>query len=437
MSKLITKGKVYIDGKWQNVNIFIKDGRFAYIGNDLMEAEEVIDAEGLKIIPGLIDPHVHFALYCGTVTSVDDFVSGSRSAAYGGVTTIVDFLDPTRNAEELEQSFHERLALAQECNVDYHFHSCIREPNGDLEQYVLKMKKLGMNTIKLFTTYSETHRRTYDKDIIELLKLTKKYNFLVTAHIENDELVTLKPEYACTYISEARPSVCEISEALKLASFAKQTNGYLYMVHCSSGETLYQLIEQYGDILSKHFFVESCPQYFAFNKEVLRTEQGYLYTFAPPLRSKREQDLLIENIDYVNTIGTDHCAFMLEDKKNHPSLVGHPLGIGGIESSFLVLHNMFGDKIIDKMSANVADLEGFSHKGRIALGKDADLVFIKDVPEYPIGKPHGTCDYSIYEGIKVKEKIVHTMLRGKFILKDEEFLGGKGELINCDKEVKF
>ena len=437
MSKLITKGKVYIDGKWQNVNIFIKDGRFAYIGNDLMEAEEVIDAEGLKIIPGLIDPHVHFALYCGTVTSVDDFVSGSRSAAYGGVTTIVDFLDPTRNAEELEQSFHERLALAQECNVDYHFHSCIREPNGDLEQYVLKMKKLGMNTIKLFTTYSETHRRTYDKDIIELLKLTKKYNFLVTAHIENDELVTLKPEYACTYISEARPSVCEISEALKLASFAKQTNGYLYMVHCSSGETLYQLIEQYGDILSKHFFVESCPQYFAFNKEVLRTEQGYLYTFAPPLRSKREQDLLIENIDYVNTIGTDHCAFMLEDKKNHPSLVGHPLGIGGIESSFLVLHNMFGDKIIDKMSANVADLEGFSHKGRIALGKDADLVFIKDVPEYPIEKPHGTCDYSIYEGIKVKEKIVHTMLRGKFILKDEEFLGGKGELINCDKEVKF
>ena len=437
MSKLITKGKVYIDGKWQNVNIFIKDGRFAYIGNELMEAEEVIDAEGLKIIPGLIDPHVHFALYCGTVTSVDDFVSGSRSAAYGGVTTIVDFLDPTRNAEELEQSFHERLALAQECNVDYHFHSCIREPNGDLEQYVLKMKKLGMNTIKLFTTYSETHRRTYDKDIIELLKLTKKYNFLVTAHIENDELVTLKPEYACTYISETRPSVCEISEALKLASFAKQTNGYLYMVHCSSGETLYQLIEQYGDILSKHFFVESCPQYFAFNKEVLSTEQGYLYTFAPPLRSKREQDLLIENIDYVNTIGTDHCAFMLEDKKNHPSLVGHPLGIGGIESSFLVLHNMFGDKIIDKMTANVADLEGFSHKGRIALGKDADLVFFKDVPEYPIGKPHGTCDYSIYEGIKVKEKIVHTMLRGKFILKDEEFFGGKGELINCDKEVKF
>ena len=437
MSKLIKNGKAFIEGKWQEVNILVQDGRFAYIGNEEKQADEIIDASGLKIIPGIIDPHVHFALYCGTVTSVDDFISGSRSAAYGGVTTIIDFLDPTRNARKLERSFYDRLELAKGCHVDYHFHACIKEPDADLEQYVLMMKHLGMNTIKLFTTYSETHRRTYDKDIIKLLELTKKYYFLVTAHIENDELVSLKPEYSCTYIAEARPSECEISEALKLAGFAKETNGYLYMVHCSSGETLNRLVTQYGDILGKHFFVESCPQYFSFNKEVLNSEQGYLYTFAPPLRSKEEQELLIKNIDYVNTIGTDHCSFMSEDKKNHPSLVGHPLGIGGIESSFLVMHKLFGDKIIDKMTANIADLEGFSQKGRIALGKDADLAFIKEVSEYPIGKPHGTCDYSIYEGIKVKEKIVHTMLRGEFILRDEKFLGGKGELINCDKEVKF
>ena len=437
MKKLIKNGKVYIDDKWQDVNILVDGEHFAYIGKEEKEADEVIDASGLKIIPGLIDPHVHFALYCGTITSVDDFEAGSKCAAYGGITTIIDFLDPTRNARKLERSFYDRLTLAKNCHVDYHFHACIKEPDADLEQYVLMMKSLGMNTIKLFTTYSETRRRTYDKDIIELLKLTKKYNFLVTAHIENDELVSLKPEYACTYISEARPSECEYTEALKLAGFAKETQGYLYMVHCSSGETLQRLINQYGDILGKHFFVESCPQYFAFNKEVLNSEKGYLYTFAPPLRSKEEQELLIKNFAYVNTIGTDHCSFMSEDKKNHPSLVGHPLGIGGIESSFLIMHKLFGDEVIDKMSKNLADLEGFSQKGRIFTGKDADLAFIQEVEEYPIGKPHGTCDYSIYEGIKVKERIIHTMLRGKFILKDGEFLGGKGELLNCDKEVKF
>ena len=437
MTKFIKNGKVYIDNKWQDVNIYIDGEKIAYVGESILPADEIIDATGLKIIPGIIDPHVHFALYCGTVTSVDDFIDGSRSAAFGGVTTIIDFLDPTRNARKLERSFYDRLRLAKGCHVDYHFHACIKEPDSDLEQYVLMMKQLGMNTIKLFTTYSETRRRTYDPDIKKLLELTKKYNFLVTAHIENDEMVSLKPEYPCTYISEARPSECEYTEVLKLAGFAKETKGYLYMVHCSSGETLQKLITQYKSILGKHFFVESCPQYFAFNKEVLETEKGYLYTFAPPLRSKKEQHLLIKNINYVNTIGTDHCAFMEADKASHPYLVGHPLGIGGIESSFVVMHKLFGDQIIDKMTKNIADLEGFSQKGRIIEGKDADLAFIKEVDEYPIGKPHGKCDYSIYEGIKVKEKIVHTMLRGQFILKDEVFLGGKGELINCDKEVRF
>ena len=221
MTKLIKNGSVYINKQWHVVNILIDGERFAYIGNEEKQADEVIDAKGLKIIPGLIDPHVHFALNCGTVTSVDDFISGSRCAAYGGVTTIIDFLDPTRNARKLQRSFYDRLALAKGCNVDYHFHACIKEPDSDLEQYVLMMKSLGMNTIKLFTTYSETRRRTYDKDIIELLKLSKKYNFLVCAHIENDELVTLKPEYKCTDISEARPSVSETTEVLKLADFAK------------------------------------------------------------------------------------------------------------------------------------------------------------------------------------------------------------------------
>ena len=206
------------------------------------------------------------------------------------------------------------------------------------------------------------------------------------------------------------------------------------MVHLSSGETLKQLIAQYGDILGKHFFIESCPQYFMFNKDILKTENGCLYTFAPPLRSKEEQELLINNFNYVNTIGTDHCSFMRNDKLSHPSLVGHPLGIGGIESSFLVMHKLFGDAVIDKMTSNLADLERLPQKGRIAVGKDADLVFVKDVHQYSIGKPHGTSDYSVYEGIEVKEEIVHTMLRGNFVLKDKQFLGAKGELLNCSKE---
>ena len=431
---LITNALLFINNKWEKHHLGIVDERIAYIGDELLDAKEVYDASKYKIIPGLIDPHVHFSLDCGTVTSVDDFVSGSKSAAYGGVTTFIDFLDPARNARTEEKKFYERLPLAKASNVDYHFHGCIKEPDGDLEEFVLKVKALGMKTIKLFTTYSETRRRTYDKDIITLLKLSKKYNILIEAHIENDEMIVHDDSLKCIDISEARNSESETIEALKLAEYAKTTGGNLYMVHCSSGATLSKFVEQYKDILGKNLFVESCPQYFVFDKDILKGENGCLFTFAPPLRSKEEKELLGKNIDYVSCIGTDHCAFMSEDKKSHPLLKGHPLGIGGIESSFLVMHKLFGDKIINKMSKNVAELQGFPQKGEIIVGKDADLVFIEDCEKYALGKPHATSDYSIYEGIELNERIVSTMLRGKFVLKEGNFLGGKGQLLNCKED---
>ncbi|HNX16545.1 MAG TPA: amidohydrolase family protein [Bacilli bacterium] len=429
---LIKNGIIYIDGAWKKSNIGVKDEKIVYVGTEEPSAKECFDAQGLKVIPGLIDPHVHFSLDCGTIVSVDDFSSGTRSAAYGGVTTIIDFLDPARNAKTLEKLFYERLQLAKYSHVDYHLHGCVKEPDGDLEEFVLKMKSLGMNTIKLFTTYSETRRRTYDRDIYNLLKLSKKHDFLVECHIEKDDLIKHDNAFLCTDIAKARPSECELIETLKLAGFVRETGGFLYMVHCSSGKTLQALIDQYSDILGKNFFVESCPQYFLFNSSALSQPDGCLFTFAPPLRSKSEQELLIKNISHIDTIGTDHCSFNVADKKSHPLLAGHPFGIGGIETSFLLLHKLFGDQIIDKMSKNTAKIQHLSQKGIISLGKDADLVFLKEVPPYKIGKPHGNADYSIYENLEVSEIVHATMLRGRFILKDGVFIPAKGELINCD-----
>lgn len=429
---LIINGRVYIDGSFKQLNIGVKDEKIAYLGVEKPESKEIYDAGGKRVIPGLIDPHVHFELFCGTVTSRDDFDSGSRSAIYGGVTTIIDFLDPTRNAKELEDSFYERKALAAKCGVDYHFHACIREPNGDLREYVLKMKELGMNTIKLFTTYSETHRRTYDKDIIELLKLSKEYDFLVCAHIENDEMINRDSNLLCTDISKARNSESETSEALKLCKYAVETDGHLYMVHCSSGYTLSRIVKEYGKYLGKNIFVESCPQYFALNKDALKGTNGYLYTFAPPLRSEEERRLMIENFNSVSTIGTDHCSFTSSDKKNHPLLAGHPLGIGGIENAYVVMQKLVGDRIIDKMSKNTAKIEKLSSKGAIKIGNDADLMIIED-KENVIGKPHGNVDYSVYENMSVNQEIVATILRGKFALKDGKYIKQVGRLLNCDK----
>lgn len=429
-SLFIKNGLVFLDGQWVKTNIGIEDEKITYIGEGVFDAKECVDLSGLKVLPGLIDPHVHFELNCGRLTSVDDFYYGSVAAIYGGVTTIVDFLDPTRNAKELEESYYARLALAKKSNVDYHFHACIKDPNGDLEEYVKTVKRLGMRTIKLFTTYSDTGRRTYDKDIIKLLELSKKYNILITAHIENDEMIEIKSEYTYKDLPVSRPSLSETSEALKLAEFAKKTGGYLYMVHCSSGETLKELTLKYHDILNKNLFIESCPQYFVFANEVLNDENGKLFTFAPPLRSERERQLMHAYFDSICSIGTDHCSFMKKDK-DWPTLAGFPLGVGGIEHSFSIMYRRFDEKVIDKMSKNVALIQHFKHKGSIEIGKDADIAIFKEMDNYREHEDHGKCDHSIYQGVLGSGEFVSTIIRGKFVMKDRKLIGGTGKEIRC------
>lgn len=432
-SKSFINGKIFRNGKWELANLSLMGEKIAYIGKDKKEAKEIIDCEGLLILPGLIDPHVHFELNCGKYTSIDDFYYGSVCAAYGGVTTIVDFLDPTSNAAELEKSYYERIELAKKSLVDYHMHACIKMPNGSLEEYVKMVKKLGMKTIKLFTTYSDTGRRTYDEDIIELLKLSKKYDVMILAHIEADDMISIKPSFTYKDLPLSRPGFSETLEALKLASYVKKYGGYLYMVHCSSGETLRHLKDEYSDIIGKHLFIESCPQYFVFNNEVLEDENGKLFTFAPPLRSERERQLLVANFDYIDTIGTDHCAF-LSELKNHPTLAGFPLGVGGIEHSFSLMYRRFDEKVIDKMSKNVAKLEDFPNKGSIEVDKDADISIFKVIDNYRIHENHGKCDYSIYDEVLASGEFVHTLVRGEFVLKDRKIIPHQGKEIICGEK---
>ena len=428
---LLVNGFAYIDGRYQKVNIGVTGEFISYIGKDTPAALKVVDVHHNRILPGFIDPHVHFALYCGTVTSRDDFYYGSKTAAYGGVTTIVDFLDPSRNAKELVETYNRRLLEARRCNIDYHFHACIREPDGDLEEYVLKMKELGINTVKLFTTYSETHRETEDKDIRKLLKLSRKYKFLVCAHIEKDSLIKHDDNLTYKDLPEARSSEAETIEAMKLCEMAVKTKGKLYMVHCSSGNTLESIVTTYGKYIGKYIFIESCPQYFVFNKEVLNKPDGYKYTFAPPLRSENERRKLCRYYSYLASIGTDHCSFNLEDKESHPALNGHPLGVGGIETSFLTMYEMFGDSVIEKMCQNTAKIQRFKHKNGIKVKNYADLVIMSSDPQI-VAKPHGAADYSIYEGMHLSNTIVSTISRGKFVVMNGKFYPRKGHLVKCE-----
>jgi len=424
----IMNGKLYINGHWENRNLYVKNGKIALIGDEFLDATHVLDADGLEVLPGVIDPHVHFELDLGKIKSVDDFYHGSVAAAYGGVTSIVDFLDPAANAEELQAAFDKRMALAKKSVVDFRLHACIKNPNGDLEEFVKKMKSLDLHTLKLFTTYSNSGRRTYDADIVRLLKLSKKYNFLLLAHVENDDLIRLDKDFTYQDLPISRSSEAERSEAFKLAELVRVNGGKLYMVHLSDGRTLEALIEKYDDILNKRFYVESCPQYFTFTNDELQREDGYLYTFAPPLRDFVGRKLLFDNQKRIDTIGTDHCAFNVADKKGK-LLSDMPLGIGGIEHSFTIMRHHLGDAVIDKMTTNIARIQGLNAKGELKVGNDADLFLFKPEPRSVILDKHGKADYSLYIGQPSHGRVISTMVRGHFIIKDGVFLGGQGQWI--------
>lgn len=426
----VQNGLIYQMGSFSKANIYISDGIIKKITKEIHLAKEIYDAKGNYVLPGFIDPHVHFDLKINNgKSSADDFQSGSIAAAYGGITTVIDFLDPVKNVEEMKIAYDRRLFEARNSVIDYGFHSTIANFDDDEGYFVEEIKKRGMCSIKFFTSYSSTNRKTHLKTISKLLKKSEIDNVLLLSHSENDELIT-EGKYPVSSHEENRPSSSEIIEALSLAEMLHIYGGRLYLVHVSSGQTIERLKKLYSEILGNKLFIESCPQYFYLDKDNYLNENGCLYTMAPPLRSKEEIELLKDNIDLVNTIGTDHCPFMAIEKEQN-SLDKIPMGVGGVEHSFNLMYTLFGEKIIDKFTVNVAKLHGlYPNKGIIAEGSHGDLVIFNPNEEFEIDKSHSKSDYDIYRGTKVKGRILTTICGGRIIIKDGKYLGkGSGKYV--------
>jgi dihydropyrimidinase len=331
------------------------------------------------------------------------------------------------NASDLEKAYYKRLEEAKDSVIDYKFHATLKNPAGNIPEIVDKMLELGITSVKVFTTYSDSNRRTYDNEIIELLKFSKVHQFTVLVHAENDDLIQPPMQHKYAYLPEARPTISETSEVLKLAEYVRTYGGLMYIVHVSSGETVKALIEQYDDILHKSLFIESCPHYFLFDNNVLKTKSGYLYTMAPPLRSKDESALLRNLFTHIDTIGTDHCPFSAEEK-DQKYLKDMPLGIGSVEHSLEVMYSMYGLDPLQKMTSNVARIHHLPNKGMIKVGYDADLV-ITDSGFFDIDKDHSKSNYNVYQNYETVIRVISTLSHGKFVIKDRKLVGEKGHFI--------
>lgn len=430
----IMNGELYVEGELIKKHLYINKDHIVAMNTLKQPCKDTYDATGMWVLPGLIDPHVHFELG-DHFKSVDDFSSGSISAAYGGITTFIDFLDPISKASDLRTALSRRYQLAKRSMTDYSFHVTVKNPVGEVDGIIEEMKHYGMNSIKLFTTYSDSDRRTYDSEIIELLERSAEEGFIVLVHTEKDEMIDLRDSFEVKDLPVSRPKEAELTQALELARMVETTGGRLYMVHLSHGDTLMALTEKYPELMGSRFKVESCPQYLYLDDSLYDTEEGYLYTLAPPLREKASVDTLRQNMDKIQTIGTDHCPFMKGNKAGKP-LNRIPMGIGGVEHSFDLMYSLIGLEAVEKMATNPAKIFGlYPKKGSLKLGSDADIMIYDPNGAHVIGEDNSLADYSVYEGIEVKGQVVSTLCKGQFVVKDRALvIGSVGHFVKTRKD---
>lgn len=434
----IINGRVYIDGKFVETNVYIKSGTIEKIDAGIFDCEKILDAEGKLVLPGFIDPHVHFSLDFGEFGSRDDFSSGSRAAAFGGVTTYLDFTKPIFSHDEAIEAIRERKKEAEKSCVDYSLHLTLGNFSGDVDELVNTCRKEGIGSIKVFTAYSESNRRC-SYEVIE--KILEK-EILLMSHSEKDELVSPQWDEVATY-EESRPVKAEMTSVEKLCSImegielgmdsendgTKIRKGRLYIVHVSSGSTVEMVRDDFGTFFNKDIFLESCPHYFTLSSDFYSREDGRLYLMAPPLRDREEVEKLKNNIDFLSTVGTDHCPFMKEEKLKYERADRVPKGIGGIEYSFSLMYTLFGEKIIPKFTSAPAEIFGLVKKGRIEEGFDGDIAVYDENISRAIDSGVSKCDYSVYENMKTRGKVVTTISRGRIIMDKGIFYGGRGKFL--------
>lgn len=437
MDLAVVNGLVYREGRFENSSVFIKDGVIKAIGGVSLKANTTYDAKGKWVLPGLIDPHVHFHLGVGDTLSRDDFFTGSVLAAYGGVTTFIDFLDPASGLSEMESALARRVGEAANCNVDYSFHPTIKGYEDSLEELGHFVVAQGMPSIKMFTTYRSSGRQTTDALLAGLCRESERSRFSILIHAENDEMIDESPDAPVADHGLRRPPLSEISEVVKLAQIFEYAGGYGYIVHTNCGTTIEKVKEGFPRLVADgRFLFESCPHYFVFDSDIYASSLGYRYVMTPPLRPAAEKEKMRASLDDITTIGTDHCPYREEDK-HHDFLDEIPNGIEGIPYALPVLFNLFGEKVIAKMTHESATVHGlYPRKGTLQEGSDGDIVIFDPDKSYFFDAcmpwhRHLKRDGSVspYFGVPGKGEICATFVRGTAVMKDGVFHENQGQFI--------
>lgn len=449
MDMVIKNGVLVTHKEILHRDIGVRAGKIAKIAEHISEGEGIIDASDRLVFPGIIDAHTHMETPVKAITSSDDFSTGTKAAAAGGVTTIIDFTIQARG-QSLKESIEERKRQANgRVYVDYALHCNLTDFKVSFLREIPDIIESGITSFKVFMAYRNEGIMVSNENLKLLLRETQKYGGLVQVHAESGFLLDYLVEKASqegntSPVSHAktRPNWVEEEAVVRAIALAEETNGRLYLVHLSTKEAIEAV--RWGKKRRIKLFAETCPQYLVLDKAIYEGSDGRYYITSPPLRSVEDRDTLWEGIKEgtIEVVGTDHCPFTRAQKDIGKNIFSKtPNGLPGVEtllplvySEGVVKRELSPNQLVEILAYNPARIFGlYPRKGAIEEGSDADLVIFNPEREVKIqaSELRMNVDYSPYEGLTLKGIPEITISRGEIIYEQGNFPAspGRGKFI--------
>lgn len=467
---LITNGILVTDRDMQRADILIEGETIRAIAPALQEAADtVVDASGKLILPGGVDPHTHFDLpMFGTVSS-DDHYTGTKAAAFGGTTTVIDFVSldfPT--LRESVEAWKEKAAKAA---VDYTAHMNLTRFDAGIAREIPRLPEWGIASLKVFTAYNN-RLRLDDGSIFRALRIAREHDMLVLLHAENGDVIEVLTAEALAaghtepiWHARTRPAWGAVEATLRACALAAQADAPIYIVHMNAAGEVDML--RYARAHGVRAMGETCPQYLFFTEEDLARPDGAKWVCSPPMRTRLDNERLWQGLmdGTLQTIGTDHCPFFFDGTKpilyegkpitipgkelGRDDFTKIPNGLPGVQDRLPVLWTagvvsgkLTPQQFVALTSTNPAKIFGlYPRKGAILPGSDADLVIWDPNRKvrYGVALSHQRTDYNLYEGWELTGYPEKVFLRGQLIVDGDHWLGsaGQGQFLPRQKSGEF